>query len=271
MARKSQKTPYKDNLEYFFAISYPKENSNENKSATRSFFSKPSSDIWHYFLPGQTVADLPSARSKPLEHVIEEKQKDIILSNNTVISNNGWVLKRVTNVHLGTSTPPPESRKRRLSDPDTLEESQKKIILKHQQKKETSKGVMATQETSIETEKISVVPSGSKGFRVEADILEEDSTAPEIKADKKPPLTKEQNQIYQLVVYGQQNLFFTGSAGKCITNVTRTLLMFMIGTGKSVLLREIISTMTQLYGDSIAVTASTGIAAFHIGGTTLHR
>ncbi|KAI9028180.1 hypothetical protein CLU79DRAFT_696874 [Phycomyces nitens] len=28
--------------------------------------------------------------------------------------------------------------------------------------------------------------------------------------------------------------------------------------------------MVKIYGDSIAVTASTGIAAFHISGTTLH-
>ncbi len=45
------------------------------------------------------------------------------------------------------------------------------------------------------------------------------------------------------------------------------------GTGKSVLLREIISSLKKKYArfdDAIQVTASTGIAACNIGGVTLH-
>jgi ATP-dependent DNA helicase PIF1 len=41
------------------------------------------------------------------------------------------------------------------------------------------------------------------------------------------------------------------------------------GTGKSVLLREIIQRL-RMNGLRVAVTASTGIAAVNIGGTTLH-
>ena len=41
------------------------------------------------------------------------------------------------------------------------------------------------------------------------------------------------------------------------------------GTGKSVLLREIIKVLKKQY-KSVAVTASTGIAAVNIHGTTLH-
>jgi ATP-dependent DNA helicase PIF1 len=47
----------------------------------------------------------------------------------------------------------------------------------------------------------------------------------------------------------------------------------MAGTGKSVLLREIISGLKKKYvntADAVAVTASTGIAACNIGGVTLH-
>lgn len=43
----------------------------------------------------------------------------------------------------------------------------------------------------------------------------------------------------------------------------------MTGTGKSVLLRAIIDSLGKL-GKEVAVTASTGIAAVSIGGTTLH-
>lgn len=47
----------------------------------------------------------------------------------------------------------------------------------------------------------------------------------------------------------------------------------MAGTGKSVLLREIIRILKRKHaaaGDAVAVTASTGIAACNIGGVTLH-
>ncbi|KAG8740552.1 hypothetical protein FRC10_004168 [Ceratobasidium sp. 414] len=69
-------------------------------------------------------------------------------------------------------------------------------------------------------------------------------------------LSYEQSQILQLVKDGK-NIFFTGSAG----------------TGKSVLLREIIKALRKKHGkaqDSVAITASTGIAACNIGGQTLH-
>lgn len=69
-------------------------------------------------------------------------------------------------------------------------------------------------------------------------------------------LSDEQKQVIELVVKGGQNVFYTGSAG----------------TGKSVLLREIVAGLRGRYGDkSIAVTASTGLAAVNIGGSTINR
>lgn len=70
-------------------------------------------------------------------------------------------------------------------------------------------------------------------------------------------LSNEQRAVLEMVVKEGKNVFFTGSAG----------------TGKSVLLREIIRALRHKYSnklDSIAVTASTGIAACNIGGVTLH-
>ncbi|XP_033096594.1 ATP-dependent DNA helicase PIF1-like [Anneissia japonica] len=64
-------------------------------------------------------------------------------------------------------------------------------------------------------------------------------------------LSKEQMKVLQAVVSGQ-NIFFTGSAG----------------TGKSFLLKHIIGALPP---NSTFVTASTGVAACHIGGTTLHQ
>lgn len=67
-------------------------------------------------------------------------------------------------------------------------------------------------------------------------------------------LSREQEDVIRLAEAGH-NIFYTGSAG----------------TGKSVLLREMIKVLKDIYGhDQVAVTASTGLAACNIGGVTLH-
>lgn len=70
--------------------------------------------------------------------------------------------------------------------------------------------------------------------------------------------SEEQIKVLDLIVKQEKSVFFTGSAG----------------TGKSVLLREVIKRLLDKYNnreDLVAVTASTGLAAVNIGGQTLHR
>ena len=70
-------------------------------------------------------------------------------------------------------------------------------------------------------------------------------------------LSEEQGKVVKLVVDQKKSIFFTGSAG----------------TGKSVLLRDIIRNLRIKYKkepDRVAVTASTGLAACNVGGSTLH-
>ncbi|PIA99844.1 ATP-dependent DNA helicase PIF1 [Cercospora beticola] len=70
-------------------------------------------------------------------------------------------------------------------------------------------------------------------------------------------LSDEQQHVLELVIEKKKSVFFTGSAG----------------TGKSVLMREIIASLRRKYQrepDRIAVTASTGLAACNVGGVTLH-
>ena len=70
-------------------------------------------------------------------------------------------------------------------------------------------------------------------------------------------LSEEQRSVLNLVAEQKRSVFFTGSAG----------------TGKSVLLREIIKVLREKYkreSDRVAVTASTGLAACNVGGVTLH-
>ncbi|KAG2430606.1 hypothetical protein HXX76_010124 [Chlamydomonas incerta] len=72
-----------------------------------------------------------------------------------------------------------------------------------------------------------------------------------------PQLTPEQERVLALVRAGE-NIFFTGNAG----------------TGKTFVLTRVIDELRERYADmfgsKVAVCASTGIAATHIGGTTLH-
>lgn len=70
-------------------------------------------------------------------------------------------------------------------------------------------------------------------------------------------LSDEQKNVLHLVVNQGKSIFYTGSAG----------------TGKSVLMRAIITGLKHKYktgSDSVAVTASTGLAACNIDGMTLH-
>ena len=70
-------------------------------------------------------------------------------------------------------------------------------------------------------------------------------------------LSHEQKHILDLVVQKKKSVFFTGSAG----------------TGKSVLLRQIIQELRKTHirePDRVAIAASTGLAACNIGGVTLH-
>ncbi|KAJ7327673.1 PIF1-like helicase-domain-containing protein [Mycena albidolilacea] len=81
-------------------------------------------------------------------------------------------------------------------------------------------------------------------------------TAPILKKVAPVFLSQEQTHVLKLAQEGR-SLFYTGSAG----------------TGKSVLLREIIKALKKKHiktNDALAITASTGIAACNIGGVTIH-
>lgn len=69
-------------------------------------------------------------------------------------------------------------------------------------------------------------------------------------------LTEEQKYVLHNVVDLGESVFFTGAAG----------------TGKSFLLRQVVQGLKRSRAESeLAITATTGLAAYHVGGQTLHR
>ncbi|KAG9096158.1 hypothetical protein FRC06_008977 [Ceratobasidium sp. 370] len=112
----------------------------------------------------------------------------------------------------------------------------------------------AAQHDTSESSVIDISSSGSSTLGIGASELSLSDTQnePPNPPPQKIELSGEQKDVLRRVLAGE-SLFFTGSAG----------------TGKSVLLREIIKALTRPT-DDVAVTASTGIAAFNIGGKTLH-
>ncbi|KAJ3575906.1 hypothetical protein NP233_g801 [Leucocoprinus birnbaumii] len=105
----------------------------------------------------------------------------------------------------------------------------------------------------------SPIPIGSDDGHQQEETPSTKQTVRSPSVDVSPPepkvtLSPEQSKVFAKVKEGG-NVFFTGSAG----------------TGKSVLLREIIKLKRERHSfDAIAITASTGIAAINIGGVTLH-
>lgn len=69
-------------------------------------------------------------------------------------------------------------------------------------------------------------------------------------------LTDEQKYVLHNVVDLGESVFFTGAAG----------------TGKSFLLKQVVQGLKRSRSESeLAITATTGLAAYHVGGQTLHR
>lgn len=95
--------------------------------------------------------------------------------------------------------------------------------------------------------------SSSSSSTIESDLASHLKTMDKVNIE----LGEEQMRVLDLVVNKNKSVFFTGAAG----------------TGKTVLLKEIIKRLQNKYWeefDSVAVTASTGLAALNIGGKTYH-
>jgi hypothetical protein len=84
-------------------------------------------------------------------------------------------------------------------------------------------------------------------------------------------LSHNQDAVLQRVRQGR-SVFFTGSAG--MSRESSAIFAYSLsGTGKSVLIREIVRVLRDVDGlrpEEVAITALTGVAAINIGGCTIH-
>lgn len=96
----------------------------------------------------------------------------------------------------------------------------------------------------------------SKNPRLLASSMSSSKAHDKIGTSSSITLSDEQRQVLKYIIDEKLNVFYTGSAG----------------TGKSVLLKELIRKLYKKYGSNcVAVTASTGLAAVNIGGQTINR
>jgi ATP-dependent DNA helicase PIF1 len=114
-----------------------------------------------------------------------------------------------------------------------------------------------TTASAVKAQKKQLKTQHKDSERVEASLDDMQEAAKSHRGKAAISLSNEQRHVKNLVVEKGQSVFFTGPAG----------------TGKSVLMRAIISELKKKYArdpERVAVTASTGLAACNIGGMTLH-
>lgn len=164
-----------------------------------------------------------------------------------------------------SSSPPEHLNKPKLAvkaaeDPDKRPSKRRTLPwldkYKDEQTQKTTSSIYPWNKTASDTKR------EQNEFRKKNRVRTQNPAQPQImtSANKSIPrthLSDEQKQILDAVVDGGKSIFFTGAAG----------------TGKSVLMRAIISRLRDKYKrepDRVAVTASTGLAACNIEGITLH-
>ncbi|CAD0030763.1 unnamed protein product [Aureobasidium pullulans] len=165
-------------------------------------------------------------------------------------SNNGPAAPRVPPTSAPVKTEPAAASKRRtlpwLKQEPTQSEQDMKTIPPSKRR--------VVDATPVQTSKKSALP-----WNTTASAIKEQKTSLREINKKKMKLNEpsDEQHVLDLISEKKKAVFFTGAAG----------------TGKSVLLREIIATLRKKYlrePDRVAVTASTGLAACNIGGVTLH-
>ncbi|CAG2064753.1 unnamed protein product, partial [Timema podura] len=157
--------------------------------------------------------------------------------------------KAKSGIQTGSEITPPSDKKRPLADKSVKRKLMYQVIIT------TRKSIRPTYfktrfgGRTLQGVTLGLSATGRSGLESQSGVL---------RSGKKLCLTPvaqtvlnpEQNNVLQAALKGQ-NIFFTGSAG----------------TGKSYLLRRIIAALPP---DVTTATASTGVAACHIGGVTLH-
>jgi len=228
------------------------------QSIINAQFSPPTAQI-------DSSEPLPGWSSSPLEHI-----------NNPSIQHFAFDPSTVTNVK-DVEKPKPNKRTLPWPEQQEAEETKSSAYSTEPVKTNVSKPRMDEVEPTPLTKKTSTYPWNTTASAVKAqqkklrEVKRNVTKAQEATEDHKITttsskkkkqlyqifLSEEQNHVLNLVVEQKKSVFFTGSAG----------------TGKSVLLREIIwkvRTKFMREQDRVAVTASTGLAACNIGGVTLH-
>lgn len=226
--------------------------------------------------PEKPLTELEKKRRRLRE--IEEAMRECVQTSTTLLADQSYLAPKPAPVPPVARKPPavkstPEERARRLK---LIEEA---FAATSDEPAPPTRGAKRASDASLHDENAQPAPAPAaeepkpKKARRTNPFAEQQQDTPRAAASPTPvpapakpesklnikqrvTLSEEQQHVLQLVLQGK-SVFFTGSAG----------------TGKSVLLREIIRSLKLKYNkaiEAVAVTASTGIAACNIGGVTLH-
>eukprot|EP01132_Coremiostelium_polycephalum_P005078 gene5078-6321_t len=227
-------------------------NNNNNNGTTTTFKNNNSNNINSTFKT-QTNFDVnkntdssSSSSQQPQKkiRITKKKNPDEILlvqnkkRNNNVNNDNNNNNQQSLNINSNNSNNLTNLTQNNNNNNIELQQKEQNIELKQSKKKEDKKTIIKTTTSTSIGEKI----------EYDDDNLDNDDS------DLQYSLTEEQEKIVNLIVQGEKNVFFTGSAG----------------TGKSFILKHLVNRLRKKYPKSVFVTAATGIAAVNIGGVTLH-
>ena len=226
--------------------------------------------------PGQSSAPIPWSSSPPNHKSLPDKQTfppavappvHSTVPKNTKRRNLPWNATAPEEpCHRSSSSTPPSQQ--------ILERSRKRKAMADGERFDTPTGVSTplhkdrpdsrflwNKTTSVMKEQKALREGHRKLVKSVSKNFEGDQpgkiTSTKAKAVPRVFLSDEQKKVLDLVAEAKKSVFFTGSAG----------------TGKSVLLREIIKVLREKHAreiDRVAITASTGLAACNVGGVTLH-
>lgn len=209
--------------------------------------SRPSEQIQQETYPGNCSKQSPATFARKVPRILPPRNPPAQPNNSSLRSRAAQQDNRLAYNHNSRFNQPPQHNQQ------STQRRQQPTYPSYQARQASSSSndfsILDNASTSSPSRIIPALPVESNWSKRSAGNVQSPSSPESL------PLSPEQLAVYDSAVRLGKSIYLTGTAG----------------TGKSVVLKAIIKGLQQKHGiDRVAVTASTGLAACHIGGATLH-